>query len=1042
MSIFNKSPKNEQPKTEGKESIFTKETLGVVLILFATLCLVCLITRESVFAGVGKAVNSFLFGCFGYFAYLVLIGCIYFGVVCISDKRLQLSKKIKVFLSLSIICLAMLLHVITMRNFSGSYGEYIKQSYLKATEGGIATSSAGGLFVGLVAYVFPAVLQGFIPSVVVLSVLLVVCAYMLGLTIYKSVGAQEQKTTTLRTSYVQKETPIAVEPPVQVQGEKEYPINDAIPEQSNGSQKLFVVNAHKDDFRQRNKAKDAQTNNLKIDFTQGGLGVASTPTTYTKEYTADIKSKLEYIKTPATINVESSKNDTYYNFVNKSNQPAQPSTTVSDYIVPNPTVKKVDDVNQLDSQVKDIPFYEHQTPAVKDDAISHSERFSSFAEFEETSVQNVNVTPDEMELPFEQSVQNEQPTVEIEPIAHLEQADEVFAEQNEQTTKEQSITDENVQIEDKPQPSTITRDRVRNIFTAETKEEISEKPSYTSRVEADNNQSSVKDDFIMPSRASREGLSSANSSTRIMGFGQPQQSQPQPQQEEQKPQKVAPPINREYFRPPLDLLQKYEMPADAPQDDHQQNMEIIKQTLEDFHINVGTGNFVQGPSITRYEISMPPGTSVKRVLGYDDDLKMRLSSKEGIRIEAPIPGKNLVGIEVANKVPKTVGLREVLEKAAQKETNEKPGSLMFALGKDIVGNAITDNLAKGPHYLVAGATGSGKSVCLNTMIVSLIMRYSPEELRLFLVDPKGVEFATYEHLPHLMIDEIITAPQKAIEMLKWAYDEMQRRFLTFRECNSGIVNIDDYNSMVASDTIAKMPRIVIIIDELADLMQTCKKDLEARICAIAQKARSAGIHLVLATQRPSVDVITGTIKANLPSRIAFKVMNFNDSQTILSEAGAEKLLGNGDMLYKNAQMPSVARYQGAYINMREVNNVVNYIKEHNVAYFDDELQQFLENATNPQPEINYSNEGGEGSGNSENNDLLIRALWFGINNGSISISSMQRHFGIGFSRAGGLMDKMDKMGLVSQNEGSKARRIIISREEFEERFGAPPQEEY
>ena len=414
-----------------------------------------------------------------------------------------------------------------------------------------------------------------------------------------------------------------------------------------------------------------------------------------------------------------------------------------------------------------------------------------------------------------------------------------------------------------------------------------------------------------------------------------------------------------------------------------------------------------------------------------------------MRVEAPIPGKNLVGVEVANKHPQTVGLREVLELSAQKNPPAKPGSLMFALGKDIVGNPVTDNLAKGPHYLVAGATGSGKSVCLNAMLVSLIMRYSPEELKLFLVDPKGVEFVAYEHLPHLMIDEIITSPQKAIEMLKWAYDEMQRRFQVFRDCDAFVVDIDGYNSQVASDTVAKMPRIVIVIDELADLMQTCKKDLEARICAIAQKARSAGIHLVLATQRPSVDVITGTIKANLPSRIAFKVMNFADSQTILSEAGADKLLGNGDMLYKNSQMPGVARYQGAFIHATEVNNVVTYIKEHNVAYFDDELKDFLEKAANPQPEpSSFSDGGGEAGGAPETNDIFLRALWFAVTSGTISISSMQRRFGIGFSRAGNIMDKMDRMGFVSPNEGSKARRVLLTREEYAEKFGEAPPEEF
>ena len=364
----------------------------------------------------------------------------------------------------------------------------------------------------------------------------------------------------------------------------------------------------------------------------------------------------------------------------------------------------------------------------------------------------------------------------------------------------------------------------------------------------------------------------------------------------------------------------------------------------------------------------------------------------------------------------------------------KPGSLIFAIGKDLVGNAVTDDLAKGPHYLVAGSTGSGKSVCLNLMIVSMIMRYTPEELRLILVDPKGVEFRPYEHIPHLMIDEIISEPRKALAVLQWAYDEMERRYKQFQD-HEGVVDIDAYNEVVASDTVAKMPRIVIVVDELSNLMETCKKEMDARILAIAQKARAAGIHLVLATQRPSVDVITGTIKANLPSRIALKLMSFADSNTIISEGGAEKLLGNGDMLYRNSGMSECERYQGAYISRREVNNVVKYIKENNKAYFDDELTEFLEKAVRPKQEetaVESTDDGGESG---ENVELFKKALWLAVNSGTIAISQLQRRFQIGYARAGGLVDKMERMGYISGNEGSRARRVLLSIEEFEEKYG-------
>ena len=1029
-SIMENKPNDNGNNNQEKQTIFTKETLGVVLMLFATLCLVCLITRGSVFSVPGEAVNTFFFGCFGYFAFVIVGATFYYGLTCITGKSIAISKKLKAYLILSLVLLDFLVHVISMHSFSGNYGQYIVTSYKMAQENGIATCSGGGFFTAILAYIFPAILKN-VGSYVVLSILLVISGFM----VYKTV--MEEKTGKpiftkkyLRTSFVKSENAKAPDAGVNIEGVKDYPVNVDIPVETQGVQKLFVLDAHKDDFRQKPKTKDGVDLSVKVDYTKGGLGVASRPSSYAKEYSNDMQSKIDYIKTPAPLNLDK---NTYY-------QAGDTTTKISDYIKTPDKQEQAKIIEQATQnvieekpiEVESIPFFEHQEEALGNDAKSHAVRFSNLADFDESELGDISSETTEIVRPMPKDQ-------EIDQFSNEQEIDDQFnidfiEEENDQAIQEEPSSNSFESIvepifeekEDKPleqeitdsKPTTVSRSRVRNIFLSTEedkslapKEEIDEKPAFTSRVEADNNVRS-----------------------RRMGF---ETSKQQEEVQEEKPKKEIP-INREYFRPPLDLLCKYEPSLDAPTEDHEQNKEIIKQTLADFHINVEPQDYVQGPSITRYEITMPAGTSVRNVLKYDDDLRMRLASKAGVRIQAPIPGKNLVGIEVANKQPQTVGLREVMEKSAE-DAKFKPGSLMFAVGKDIVGKAIMENLAKGPHYLVAGATGSGKSVCLNTMIVSLIMRYSPEELKLFLVDPKGVEFATYEHLPHLMIDEIITSPQKAIEMLKWAYDEMQRRFQTFRESEAFVVDIDGYNSQVASATVAKMPRIVIIIDELADLMQTCKRDLEGRICAIAQKARSAGIHLVLATQRPSVDVITGTIKANLASRIAFKVMNFADSQTILSEAGAEKLLGNGDMLYKNAQMPGVERCQGAFISPAEVNSIVSYIKEHNVAYFDDELKEFLEKAANPQPETPVTSDGGE---TGENSDIFVKALWFAVNAGTISISSMQRRFGIGFSKAGGIMDRMDRSGYVGPIEGSKPRKVLLSREDFIEKYGEAPQDEF
>ena len=430
------------------------------------------------------------------------------------------------------------------------------------------------------------------------------------------------------------------------------------------------------------------------------------------------------------------------------------------------------------------------------------------------------------------------------------------------------------------------------------------------------------------------------------------------------------------------------------------------------------------------QLSLPAGVPVKKVPNHADDIAMRLESENGVRIEAPIPGKNLVGVEVPNRVKTTVGLRDILESETFKK--DKPGALTFALGKNLVGEAVTETLAKGPHYLVAGSTGMGKSVCLNSMIISLITKYSPEELRLILVDPKQVEFNDYEHLPHLMIDEIITNAQKAIATLQWAVDEMEARYAKFRE--SGVRDINEYNENVADDTVPKVPKVVIIVDEVSDLMQYNRRDLEAKILSLSQKARAAGIHLVLATQRPSVDVITGVIKANLPSRIAFRVSNAADSGTILGESGAEKLLGNGDMLYKNAQMPKCERVQGAYISSSEVKSIVAYIKENNESYFNDAAAKAIEESIRPK-ESESEEDDAVTERNVSDDKLFVEALRHVITTGSASISMLQRRFSVGYSKAGSLVDQMDRLGYISPFDGSRARQVLITKEEFEEKYG-------
>lgn len=494
---------------------------------------------------------------------------------------------------------------------------------------------------------------------------------------------------------------------------------------------------------------------------------------------------------------------------------------------------------------------------------------------------------------------------------------------------------------------------------------------------------------------------------------------------------VAPKINtpkkhfvaKPYVKPPLELLQYYEQQEDTNEEDYTQKAIMLEQTLSSFKIPATVVSVTKGPAFTRFELQMPVGVPVKRVTGYIDDIAMTLESQGAVRVEIPIPGKNAFGVEVPNETISTVGLRDILESYSFQGSKSK---LTFALGKDITGECKVGRLDKMPHLLVAGATGSGKSVCLNSLIISLIYKASPQDLKIILIDPKRVEFTLYNGLPHLLIPNVITEPDKAISALTWTIEEMERRFTLFSKYR--VRNLDEFNELneVKEGIEEKIPYLVIIVDELADLMVISKKELEDKIIRIAQKSRAAGIHLVLATQRPSVNVITGIIKANLPSRIAFAVTSNTDSRTILDQGGAEKLLGKGDMLYSPNDAPDLIRIQGAYISNAEVERVVEFVKDNNDVYFDSDIEDQM---------FNKKEYGFETMHTAEYDPLLKDAIRNFIKSNSASISRLQRLFGIGFQRAGKIVDQLESLGFISEKDSSNNRKIYLTKEEFEERFG-------
>jgi S-DNA-T family DNA segregation ATPase FtsK/SpoIIIE len=446
----------------------------------------------------------------------------------------------------------------------------------------------------------------------------------------------------------------------------------------------------------------------------------------------------------------------------------------------------------------------------------------------------------------------------------------------------------------------------------------------------------------------------------------------------------------------------------------------LQKTLYSFGVSAKVENVSVGPAITRYELKPAEGVRVSKIANLADDIALNLAA-ETIRIEAPIPGKQAVGIEIPNKENEIVHLRDIIDCSKFIEHKSK---LAFALGKDVAGEEVVTDIAKMPHVLIAGATGSGKSVCINTLIASIIYKAKPSEVKLVMVDPKVVELSVYNGIPHLLIP-VVTDPKKAAGALAWAVQEMENRYSLFASKN--VRDIKGYNEELDKEgSTEKLPQIVIIIDELADLMMVSSKEVEDSICRLAQKARAAGMHLVIATQRPSVDVITGIIKANIPSRISFAVSSQVDSRTILDMAGAEKLLGKGDMLFYPAGAAKPTRVQGAFISDKEVEKVVDFVKANGEATYNDDILEQIEKANSTDKEIE------EQEDDDDTDPLLMEAIEVVVETGQASTSFIQRRFKVGYARAGRIIDQMEERGIISGFQGSKPREVLMSKERWQE----------
>ncbi len=497
--------------------------------------------------------------------------------------------------------------------------------------------------------------------------------------------------------------------------------------------------------------------------------------------------------------------------------------------------------------------------------------------------------------------------------------------------------------------------------------------------------------------------------------------------EELVPEKeIKAPISRKYVLPSVELLNRGAAKANDPAaaSELQEKAAKLIETFSNFGIQVQIKGIQRGPRVTRYEIQPGKNVRVSKITGLSDDIALNLAAA-GVRIEAPIPGKAAVGIEVPNTNQDVVSLREIIE---SREFREAKSKLSFAVGKDIAGNIITGDISKMPHMIIAGTTGSGKSVCTNSIIMSILFRANPDEVKLILIDPKMVEFTTYNGIPHLLIP-VVTDPRQAAGALNWGVQEMLRRYKLFADNN--VRDLGGYNELAAQKHLEKLPQIVIAIDEFSDLMMAASKEVEDSVCRLAQMARAAGMHLIIATQRPTTDVITGLIKANIPSRIALSVQSQVDSRTILDTQGAEKLLGYGDMLYYPNGMQKPLRVQGCFCSTKEVEGVVDFIKRESDTEYNTDIIEAVEHSMPAEKNEKFS-DSAESSGDGD--DVMIeRAIDVVVEMGQASTSSLQRKLKLGYARAARIIDELEEMGVVGPYEGAKPRKVLMSKQQWSER---------
>ena len=1045
--------KKEKVKDTKKESeLVTKESLCAVCALFSALALLILFTNEWLFGDIGGVIHGFLTGILGYCAYPVFLATLYVSFTALIGKRFIKNRKAATYITLALVCVALLVHTAT--TYAWEKNGYLAACF-NAGENFPKTTACGWIGALPVLALVSATTK--VGAIIIFAVLTLFFGYLTYLVLKKG-GLQKSEraqTPQATPAAIPVEIPLSTvtatpQTPTQPLPETAATVaptqGQAYPQSTQGYERVDAPQRPAFTIIDESEQEDVSSQPRSVGFSPFGVAGAAqsepvvgdqeayersraflfgaTPEEiYRKNLIFDPTSKA-YNRPPvipgANGGYTPSYSDAYQTAVNDGERPTK---IVTDRTQPTPQTESIAPLRPIQEQTIEpqpvVPYPTYEETRVEPTVPPV---------VEEPPVIPVAQTPVTEETPLREEEYRRHDYMDLFSPSNpnIFGNDERDRNTAEDVFSRRETREEELPFEEEIPVRAEERGRGIDIF-----DEEEEDTPYTLRTDFDEEVRGREIEEEEPSLPTPERFSGRFEEERVVRESTPV-STPEPTIEPVKPTPPPPPpkprVIRPYVRVPLDDFDCRDVePTQNPQEVEETKATIIA-TLEEFKVTgASIASVTHGPTVTRYNVTVPRNISPKKVVALDDPIAISLRSS-GVNIY-PNYDDGVVSIEVPNKDRQFVQLGCML--TGDTFVNAKPSSLMFTMGKDVGNRKVYGDISKMIHMLVAGSSGSGKSVFLGSLIISLIYKYSPEELRLILIDPKKTEFVLYNDLPHLMINEIITDANKAVQSLNWAIGEMNRRYGLFEQMSRAgtyVVNLDQYNQHV--EKAERLPKIVIIIDELADLMLAAKKDVEDRIQNLTQKARAAGIHLVVATQRPSTDVITGVIKSNLNTRIAFAVATDVDSRVILDQSGAQKLLGKGDFLYTMQGINTPIRVQSAFISPEDSQRVVNFIKSNNEAYYDESATAYINNVRSG------GGDGGSFGGGDEVEPVYIEALRCVLLSNSASISLIQRKCSIGYNKAGKIVEWMEEMGYISSFDGAKARKVLITKEEFESKYGS------